>query len=242
MEELILQIEPRKEVGKSDVGKMRREGFVPAVVYGEGKKTEPVKISSHELFKFIHAHRLENVIINLMPKGASGKEKGKQVIIKEIQYHPVDGDIVHIDFHQLSLTKAIQVKVSVEAKGDAVGVKAEGGVLEHNLWDIEIECLPTQIPPKFEVDVSNMKIGDVVHIKDMAFSPDIKVLHDPETIVLSIVHPVKVEEAAAPEEAAAEAQEPEVIKKEKKEGEEEEAAPEEKKEEKKPQKEEKKGA
>jgi len=223
MEELILQIQPRKEIGKSEVRKLRREGFVPAVVYGEGKKSQPIKISSHELFKFIHSHRLENVIINLIMEDTGGsKHKERKVLIKDIQYDPVDGDIIHIDFHQVSLTKEIQVKVPVEAKGEPVGVKVEGGVLEHNLWELEVECLPTSIPEKFEVDVSNMKIGDVIHIKDISFPPDVKVIGDPEAIVLSVVHPVREEEVPVAEGVeTAELQEPEVIKKEKKEEEEE---------------------
>ncbi|MBM3244976.1 MAG: 50S ribosomal protein L25, partial [Candidatus Omnitrophica bacterium] len=107
-----------------------------------------------------------------------------------------------------------KVNVPVVAKGEPVGVKQEGGSLEHILWEIEVECLPTQIPENFEVDVSSLKIGDAIHVKDITFPPNVKIVTSQEAIVLSVSAPIK-EEEIAPVEEGAEKQEPEVIKEKK---------------------------
>ncbi len=209
------------EVGKSN--KLRQNGFVPAVVYGEKKKALSLKIERGRLIRFMHAHHGgENIVINLTV--AAGKQiQEKSVLIKEIQKHPVNDEILHVDFNEISLTKRIEVKVPIEAKGESVGVKQDGGVLEQVLWEVEVECLPTQIPEKFEVDITAMKIGDDVHVKDLRVPEGVVINNDPEVIVLSLVPPHK--EELVPEAAAVEGEaqptEPEVIKKEKKVGEEE---------------------
>ncbi len=217
------------EIGKSHL--LRQKGFVPCVVYGEGKKTVPLKIERSRLIKFMHAHHGgENMVITLKitPEGAKKAEE-KAVLIKEIQVHPVSDEIRHVDFNEISLTKRIVVKVPVLSVGESVGVKQDGGVLEHILWEIDVECLPTQIPEKIAVDITNMKIGDTIHVKDLVLPEGVTIKHDMEGIVFSCLAPLKeeipAEEAAAAEGAPA-STEPEVIKKEKKpvEGEEEAAA------------------
>jgi len=241
MEEIILEATLREEAGKSKVKPLRKSGFIPAIVYGEGKKTVSIKVERRSVLRLIHEHHIENVIINLKIAGDEKKAKDSAVIIKEIQRDPVRDDILHIDFNQISLTKEIKVKVPITAKGEPVGVKVDGGSLEHVIWELEIECLPTQIPPKIEVEVSQLKIGDSILVKDLTLPPGIKVLQDPDQVVVAIAAPVKEEAAPTPEEGAA-PEEPEVIK-EKKEVPEEGAAKEEKpdkKEEKEAKKEEKK--
>ena len=212
MEEIFLDAQIRTETGKGKAKDIRDEGFIPAVVYGEGKAASPVKVSHKELFQLLHQHRLENVVINLKIK--DDKKKQRSCLIKEIQYDPVRGDIIHVDFNEISLTEEIKVNVPVVAKGEPVGVKQEGGSLEHILWEIEVECLPTQIPENFEVDVSSLKIGDAIHVKDITFPPNVKIITSQEAIVLSVSAPIK-EEEIAPAEEGAEAQEPEVIKEKK---------------------------
>lgn len=232
MEAIYLEAEIRQdsEVGKSHL--LRKTNFVPCVVYGEGKKTLALKIDRGHLIKFMHAHHGgENMIITLKVSGvASKKAEEKAVLIKEIQKHPVTDDLLHVDFNEVSLTKRIVVKVPIHSAGEPVGVKQEGGTLEHILWEMEVECLPTQIPEKLDVDVSAMKIGDTVHVKDMKLPEGVVSKHDPEAIVFNVVAP-HLEEPVAPEAAAGEgaaSAEPEVIKKEKKpvEGEEEAGKPE----------------
>lgn len=212
MEEIILNAETREEIGKGKVKDLRQAGFIPAVIYAGGKKSVALKVSHGELLRLIHQHRIEGVVINLKLK--DDKQKSRPCLIKEIQYGPVHGDIVHVDFNEISLTKAIKVSVPVAAKGEPVGVKQEGGSLEHILWEIEIECLPTAIPKSVEVDVSQLKLGDSIHIKDLILPEGVKVLNDPTAIVLSIAAPMKEEVAAAPVEGEVPA-EPEVIKEKK---------------------------
>jgi large subunit ribosomal protein L25 len=152
---------------------------------------------------------LENVIISLKVKN-----KTRPCLIKEIQYHPVHGDITHVDFNEISLTKAVKINIPVVAKGEPVGVKQEGGSLEHILWEVEVECLPTDIPKEIEVDVSQLKIGDSIHVKELPVPPKVKILSDPDATVISVAEPLKEEVAAAPVEGEV-AQEPEVIKEKK---------------------------
>jgi large subunit ribosomal protein L25 len=213
MEEIFLDAQIREGMGRAKVKDLRDAGFIPAVVYSEGKISKPLKVSRSQLVRLVHQHRLENAVINLRIKD-DGKEKTKSCLIKEIQYHPVKEDIIHVDFNEISLTKVIKINVPVVAKGDPIGVKQEGGSLEHILWEIEVECLPVDIPKEIEVDVSNLKIGDSVHVKDIAFPPKVKVLNGPETILLSVAAPIKEEVLAVPVEGE-EKQEPEVIKEKK---------------------------
>ncbi|MDD4980980.1 MAG: 50S ribosomal protein L25 [Candidatus Omnitrophica bacterium] len=214
MEEISLEIQPREELGKSKVKDLRGEGFVPAVIYAQGKKSLPIKVSHKQLLQLIHQHRLESAVISLKPKDDK-KAKGRSCLIKEIQYDPVKGDVMHVDFNEISLTKIIKVNVPVVAKGEPAGVKQEGGSLEHILWEIEVECLPTEIPKDIEVDVSQLKIGDSIHIKDITFPAQVKVLNAPEAIVFAVSAPIKEEEIVAPVAEGEEKQEPEVIKEKK---------------------------
>ena len=213
MEEIILEVEPRLELGKAKVKDLREKGFIPAVVYAAGKDAQSLKVSKSALLKLVHQHRIEAVVINLKVKDDK-KHKSKVCLIKEIQYDPVRGDIVHVDFNEISLTKVIKVNVPVVVKGEPIGVKQEGGSLEHILWEIEVECLPTDIPKNIEVDVSQLKLGDSVHIKDLTLPPNVKILNEPSAIVLSVAAPMKEEVPVAPVEGE-EKQEPEVIKEKK---------------------------
>ncbi len=213
MEEIILEIQSREEVGKNKVKDLREQGFIPAIIYSEGKKSQTIKVSHKQLWHLIHQHRIESMVINLkMPDDK--KQKGKACLIKEIQYDPVKGDIIHVDFNEVSLTKAIKVNVPVVAKGEPIGVKQEGGSLEHALWEIEVECLPTDIPKDVEIDVSNLKLGEAIHVKDVVLPPNVKALSNPDTIVFSVIAPIK-EEAPAEVVEGEEKQEPEVIKEKK---------------------------
>ena len=213
MEEILLEAQIRQELGRGKVKDLRDAGFIPAVVYGESKDSLVIKVSHSELLRLIHQHRAENMVISLKIKDDK-KKKNRSCLIKEIQYDPVHGDIRHVDFNEISLTKSIRVNVPVEVKGEAVGVKQEGGSLEHILWEIEIECLPADIPKNIEVDVSNLKLGEAIHIKDISFSAKIKVLSDPQAVVLSVAAPMKEEVPVAPVEGG-EKLEPEVIKEKK---------------------------
>jgi len=220
MKEIKLKVALREELGKEKVKKLRGLGLIPAVVY-KGKNSLNIKVSAQDLNRVIHTKAGENVVVSLQIEDGKAK-KPKTVIIKEVQYHAVKGDILHIDFNEISLTEALTVKVPIAAKGEPVGAK-EGGVLEHVLWEVEVECLPTQIPENISIDVSAMKIGDSVLVKELEIPAGVKVLADPEATVVSLAVPHVEEEAeVAPGE---EMVEPEVIMEKK--PEEEEAAAEE---------------
>jgi large subunit ribosomal protein L25 len=217
MEEIILEAQVRSEIGKSKVKALKSGGFIPAVVYSEGKEAIPIKLSRHDFLTLVHHHHIENAIISLKIKDDK-KKASRSCMIKEMQQDPVKSEIVHIDLNEISLTKAIKINVPVVTSGESVGVKQDGGALEHILWEIEIECLPTDIPKNFEVDISALKIGDSIHVKDIKFPANIKVISEPESVVLSIASPMK-EEVVVPVEGE-EKQEPEVIKEKKPEPEE----------------------
>ncbi len=200
----------REGRGKEISNKMRKEGIVPAVVYKKGDEALSIKVDRKEMVKALHTEAGENVIIKLTVEGAK-KDKERTVILKDIQSDPVKDRLIHIDFQEISLTETLEVKVPVVSKGEAIGVKQEEGVLEQVLWEIDLECLPTNIPEKIEVDVANLKIGDSVHVKDFVLPEGVKILGDPEGTVFHVEHAKKMEEPS-PEEAAGEgAQEPEVI-------------------------------
>lgn len=211
MEEILLEAELRKGTGRANTKDLKEKGYLPAVLYSQGKESLSLQVSNGALIRLVHKHRIEGVIVTLKIKD---DKKPRACLVKEVQYDPVHDSIIHVDFNEISLTKAIKVNIPVVAKGEPAGVKQEGGALEHILWEIEIECLPTDIPKDIEIDVSNLKIGDSIHIKDIQFADNIKVLTDPSAIVLSVAAPMKVE---APAEAVEgeEKQEPEVIKEKK---------------------------
>ena len=212
----------KEGTGKKINKKLRSQGLVPAVVYKKGEDAVNLKIDKKDLIKALHTEAGENVVIKLYLDGAK-KKKERTVVLKEIQKDAIKDHFLHVDFQEISLTEKLKVKVPVTAKGEAIGVKQEEGVLQHVLWEVEVECLPTNIPEKIEVDVSNLKMGDALHVKDIKVSEGVKILEDPEGLVFSVEHAKKVEDIVAAPGEEAEMTEPEVIK-EKKEKPEEEAA------------------
>jgi large subunit ribosomal protein L25 len=177
-------------------------------------------LSVKDLVEVLHTKAGSNVIITLKVQSEEKALKDKTVIVKELQHDPVRGSILHVDFGEISLTDTLKVNVPIVAKGDPVGVKQEGGVLEHIMWEVQVECLPTDIPEKIECDVSALKIGDAIFVKQLAVPEGVKILNDPELIAM-IVKPPHIEKPK--EEVVEEVAEPELIR-EKKEKEAEEGA------------------
>lgn len=234
--ELNVSLREEKGKGKGLNKKLRAAGGVPAIVYRKGQETVLLKVDSRKMSKALHTEAGENVIIKLLLEGAK-KNKERIVVIKEIQKDPVKDRLVHVDFNEISLTETLKVKVPIVAKGEAPGVKQEGGVLQQILWEVEVECLPTNIPEKIEVDVSGLGMGGAILLKEIKPPEGVKIFGDLEGLVVSVEHPKAVEEAVAAPAGEGEAMEPEVIKEKKEKPEEEEeekeAPKEEKKEEKK---------
>jgi len=222
MEKITLHAEKREKVGKGVARALRRQNTIPAVIYREGGSL-PIKFSKQELSQFFQKTAGEQVMVNL--EFADGTSK--LALLKECQVDPVKGELLHADFFEVSLTEEVSVTVHLIVIGEPIGVKRDGGIFQHLLREIEIECLPDKIPGHIEVDVSNLEIGQAFYVRDLRLEKDIKVLNEPSVVVANVVAPV-VEEVAPAEVIAPEITEPEVIKKGKKE-----EAEEEKKEERK---------
>jgi large subunit ribosomal protein L25 len=218
MKTVPLKADLRQEIGKQAAKKIRAKKRIPAVVYGSGIKATPIEVSADDFFRTIHTRAGENVVIQLTVSGSKNFEK--TVVIKEIQLNPVTDGVEHVDFNAISLTEKIKVNVPFHVKGEAPGLK-EGGVLDVVHYEIEVECLPTDIPERLEADISALKIGDSIHIGEIKFPVGIVPQLSPDEVVVT-VHAPKAEEVPAAEEAPAE---PELIAKEKEEEGAEEAAP-----------------
>ncbi len=211
MEEIKLDVQIRNEIGTRHVKRVRRQEFVPGVIYGRSQKSTPIKVDRKIFERIRRQQQTGNIIFHLNVKEGDKLLKDYSAIVKEEQHDPVTDRILHIDFNSISLTEKIEVKVAVVAKGEPIGVKVDGGSLEHVLWELDVICLPTQIPQSIEVDVSQLKIADSIHVKDIQLPEGVTTKHDPEAIILAVAAPMK-EEVVAP---TAEPVELEVIKEKK---------------------------
>ncbi len=194
----------QRDVGKSSTKKIRSDGKVPGIFYGRGIKPLPLSVDAKTLTTIIHGEAGTNVILKL---DIEGKGEGETAIIKEIQKHPIKDFFFHIDFLKIAMDEKIQAKVPVNLVGESMGVK-EGGVLQHGLWEIEVEAFPKDLPDSIEVDVSELEIGDSVRVTDLTVSADVAVLTEPEETVASVVPPTELKEEELVEE---EMLEPELI-------------------------------
>lgn len=210
MEELFLLAKKRDIIGKK-VRHLRKEGWIPGVLYKKGEENILLQLNKKDLQKVLHTSLGSNVLISLkIEKDTSSGKKtksqdAKTVIIKEIQKDPLSDEILHIDFQQISLTEKIVVNVPISLTGEAIGVKRDGGVLEHILWELQIECLPTEIPEKIEVDISKLEIGQSLFVKDLDLPKGLRIINSPEQMIVTIGAPKeekmeeKVEEIVEPE-------------------------------------------
>ncbi|RMG00942.1 MAG: 50S ribosomal protein L25 [Nitrospirae bacterium] len=217
MERITLEAEHRAETGKGVARALRRAGMLPGVIY-RGGESSPLKINRREAVKFVNSTMGEQVMVEL--KFNDGNSK--LALLKDYQVDPVRNELLHLDFYEVSLEEKVRVTVGITLKGEPIGVKREGGILQQILREVEIECLPDKIPPHIEVDVTELGAGKTLHISEIDFPEDIRVLHDPDEAVATVTMP-KAEAEVEEEEAVAEeeAEEPEVVKKGKKEEEQE---------------------
>lgn len=204
-----LTVKKRTQQGTRPMQRLRRQGLVPAIVYGWDMEPLSVAVNQRELVRLLQSKSGEHALVTL--KLEDGKSWEKPALVHAVQHDPVDDHVLHVDFHVILLTERIKVKVPVILQGEPAGVKQEGGVLEHFLRDIEIECLPTEIPAGVEHDVSALTIGDTIHVRDLTPPKNAKILSDPEGVIASIQAP-KVEK---PEEEPAGPAEPEVLREKK---------------------------
>ena len=212
MERITITVDKREEKGKGAARSLRRNEMIPAVLY-RGGDSLPIKIPKKEITQFINATVGDQTMVSL--KFADGENK--LALMKEFQVDPVSRELLHADFFEVSLTEKVKVSVHVGTIGEPIGVKRDGGLLQHVIREIEIECLPDKLPEHVKVDISKLEIGQSFHVRGIDLGEDVKILTDPDEVIVNIVAPTV--EVAAPVEAAAPAEPaaPEVVKKGKKE-------------------------
>ena len=221
-----LEVVKRDGRGKNEARRLRASGRIPAVLYGskkEGKAPEgvPVAVDPKAVLRILHSDSGANTLINLKFDGSEAR-----VMVKEYQLDPVSHHLLHADFYQLAMDKAIVVAVPIVVNGEPAGVKQQGGLLDFVTREIEVECLPTDIPEHIDVDVTELMLHQSIRVRDLPGSPAFKIVSEPDTMLVHVVMPKAEESAATAEAEAAVAApaapaEPEVIKKGKTEKEEE---------------------
>ena len=221
-EQNVLEAAPRTAGTKNDARRVRRDGKVPGVVYGAGKQALAVSVDPRQVARILQSETGHNTVFDLAVNG----ERTKAMIV-DWQYEPMKGALLHIDLKRIAMDQKLTVNVPIELVGEAAGVKQQGGILEQILREVEVECLPGDIPNSVELNVSELVFGTVLRVSDLQKSEKVKYVSDPDQPVahiISIKEEVPATEVAAGEAAAAPA-EPEVIKKGKQETEEEAAEP-----------------
>jgi large subunit ribosomal protein L25 len=211
MPEVVVTARRRAESGKNVNRRLRVAGQIPGVLYGAKKEAVPVSVSPKDIGAILRSATGENTLFDLDLDGSRRK-----VLIKEFQLEPIQGHLLHADFYEVALDKTLQVSVHIELQGVPVGVKVQGGVLDFITRELEIECLPTDIPEKIVVDVSNLELNKHLRVSDLTLSDRLTVLTEPDVVIAHVVVPRAEEAPAAAAEAAAAPEagaEPEVIKK-----------------------------
>ena len=209
-----LKAEPRPTVGRSAVRKLRARGFIPAIVYGGNDKPQPLQVSARDINAMMSHASGENVLVELE---IGGDGQSRTALVQEVQHSPVGGEIRHVDFHAVSMDQMIQAEVPLEPMGTPVGVKTFGGLLEQSLRVLAIECLPGDLPDRITVDVSQLNIGDAIHVRDIQLPQGVTPKVQVDLTAFSVVAPVVEEQPVAAEAEAAAG--PEVITEKKEEGE-----------------------
>lgn len=216
MEKVRLKVKLRDRVGKQYARKLRKEGGLPAILYGPHLKISlPLEIEQEDLRKFTSRLSEGEMVITLDIINEK-KNKEREVIIKDVQRDCLNGNLQHIDFYEVTRGEEVATAVPLSFIGKAKGEKS-GGVVEHLLREVKIECLPQNIPLNIEIDVSSLEIGDFVDIKNLAIPSGVKIINHPEERVVTVLHPTRVEEEEVVEEVG---EEVEVIGKKEREGEE----------------------
>ena len=205
--------EKREVFGKNASRRLRRSGMVPVILYGAKDVNVPLTIKKTDFFQILKMETGENTVFEV-----SFNSETKNAMIKELQKNPVTDEIIHVDLIRITMDKAIRVSVPVVTVGDSIGVKTEGGFVDYINREIEIECLPKDIPEHIEIDISNLHLRQSFKVGEVVVPDEVKLVNDPEDILIHIEVPAKEEEIEVEEEeeeVIGEEEEPEVIKKEK---------------------------
>ncbi|MBC8001361.1 MAG: 50S ribosomal protein L25 [Opitutaceae bacterium] len=217
MKSVPLTAYPRTLSRRGGSKKLRASGRVPAVIYGRLNQPKSLEIKIKDIETLIHHSVSENLLVDLV---VDAPEKTKHLaLVQEVQHHPLSGKVLHVDLHEVAENETVTIMVPVEAVGEAVGVKSAGGVLEHVLFKLKVRALPKDLPEVISVDVSNLQIGQSIHIGDLVRPPGVEIMGDKAISVLAVAAPVTEAQETAAEAAAAGPAEVEMIKEKKEDGE-----------------------
>jgi large subunit ribosomal protein L25 len=206
-----VEAKPRQSGTKNDARRVRRDGMIPAVVYGAGQEPAAIAVDPKQIRRILNSETGHNSIFDLTFDGTSAK-----VMIVDWQYEPIKSALLHVDLKRIAMDKALRVSVPIVMKGEAPGVKVQGGILEQLLREVEIECLPGDIPGHIDADIGNLMFGQVIRVSDLPHAGKLKFITDenqPVAHVVAVKEVVEVAPAVEGVEAAATPAEPEVIKK-----------------------------
>lgn len=219
MKSVPLKAFPRSLGRRAGAKKLRSSGRIPAVIYGRQTQPRRLEIDAREMEDLIHHAASENLLVDLSVKDDS--QPKRLALVQEVQHHPLKGNVLHVDFHEVSETEKVTIMVPVETVGEAAGVKTGGGVLEHVLFKLKVRALPKDLPEQIIIDVSALELNHAIHIGEVKAPEGVEILGDKHIPVVSVAMPRTEEEAAAEAEAApATAADVEMIKEKKEDGEE----------------------
>jgi len=214
MKSVALNAFPRSLGRRAGAKKLRANGRIPAIIYGRQAQPQNLEVNAKEMENLIHHSVSENLLVDLAVKDDT--RPNRLALVQEVQHHPLSGQVLHVDFHEVAENEKVTVMVPVESVGEAAGVKTSGGVLEHVLFKIKVRALPNDLPEMIQVDVSHLEIGQGIHLGDIKAPPGVEVLGDKHISVLAVAAPVtEAQEAAAAAEAAVAPGEVEMIKEKK---------------------------
>jgi large subunit ribosomal protein L25 len=205
---------PRELSKRLGVKKVRTNGRIPAVIYGRHNKPQNLEVASKDLEQVIHTAHSEILLVNL------AVDKGSRLaLVRDIQHHPLSGKMLHVDFQEVAENEKVTAMVPVETVGEAVGVKTGGGVLEHVLFKVKVRATPQDLPEVINIDVTNLQIGQSIHIGEIQVPAGVEIVGKKEAPVVAVAAPItEAQETAATEAGATGAAQPEMIKEKKEEG------------------------
>ncbi|MGH9750442.1 MAG: 50S ribosomal protein L25 [Candidatus Polarisedimenticolia bacterium] len=212
MKNLVVEVQPRPQLGKNPSRRLRRAGLIPGIVYGAKHDAVPVAVDPKRLLEILRSDSGVNTIFEI---DLPGQDARRHVMIREYQVDPVKGRLIHADLVRIRMDEVIEVEVPIQSSGEAAGVKLDGGILDHVTRAVRVACLPGDIPEHIVIDVTPLKIGDSIRVADLAKSDRYRILTEPEVTLVVVEPPAKEEVTPAPgvEAVAAAPAEPEVIKK-----------------------------
>src|SRR5271163_1347601 len=215
MKSVALKAYPRAQIQRAEVTKLRRAGRVPATIYGRLAKPQNLEVNSKEFADLLHHSVSENMLVDLSVENDARSKR--LALVQEIQHHPLDGKVLHVDFHEVAENEKVTVQVPVETSGEAAGVKVGGGTLEHVLFKLKVRCLPKDLPDQIVIDVTPLEIGKSIHLGDIKAPEGVEILGDKHITVVAVSAP-RAEEVVATDAAAPAAGDVEMTKEKKEEG------------------------